>query len=71
MLCKVGISNFLCSGTVQFTIFKVIFAYAIELSSNHFRKLRTVIHDISKQTEQRTHIGKIFIRWHLAIAITS
>ena len=30
-----------------------------------------VIHDISKQTEQRARIGKIFARWHLAIAITS
>ena len=34
--CKVGISNSLCSGTVKFTIFKVIFAYAIELSWNYF-----------------------------------
>ena len=31
----------------------------------------TVIHDISKQTEQRMHIGKIFAHWHLAIAITT
>ena len=31
----------------------------------------TIIHDISKQIEQRTHIGKIFARWYLAIAITS
>ena len=26
---------------------------------------------ISKQTEQRARIGKIFARWHLVIAITS
>ena len=37
-----------------------MFAYAI-----------TVIHDISKQIEQRARTGKIFARWHLAIAITS
>ena len=30
-----------------------------------------VIHDISKQIEQGARIGKIFARWHLAIAITS
>ena len=39
-LCKVGISNSLCSSTVYFTIFKVIFAYAIESSSIYFHKLR-------------------------------
>ena len=39
-LCKVWISNSLCSRTVQFTIFKVIFAYAIESSSIYFHKLR-------------------------------
>ena len=38
-------------------VFKVIFANAIELSSIYF--------------QQRTRIGKIFARWHLAIAITS
>ena len=31
----------------------------------------TVIHDISKQIEQHTRIGKIFARWHFAIATTS
>ena len=30
-----------------------------------------VIHDISKQIAQRARIGKIFARWHLAIAMTS
>ena len=30
-----------------------------------------LIHDISKQIKQRAHIGKIFARWHIAIAITS
>ena len=33
-----------------------------------------VIHDISKQIEERVRIGKILARWHLqhvAIAITS
>ena len=33
---KYAISNSLRSRTVYFTIFKVIFAYAIELSSNYF-----------------------------------
>ena len=31
----------------------------------------TVVHDISKHIKQRIRIGKIFSRWHLAIAITS
>ena len=43
---------------------------AIELSSLYFSSV-TVFHDISKQIQQRTRIGKIFARWHLAIAITS
>ena len=30
-----------------------------------------VIHDISKQIEQRARTGKIFGLWHLAIAIIS
>ena len=30
-----------------------------------------VIHDISKQIEQRTRIGEIFARCQLAIAITN
>ena len=33
--------------------------------------LNTVFHDMSKQIQQRAPIGKIFARWHLAIAITS
>ena len=37
--------------------------YAIELSSNCFSEI-TVIHDISKQIEQRARVGKIFARWH-------
>ena len=52
------------------TIFKVIFANAIELSSNYFSSA-TVFHDISTQIQQRPRIGKIFARWHLVIAITS
>ena len=43
---------------------------AIELSSIHFSSI-TVFHDISKQIQQRARIGKIFARWHLAIALTS
>ena len=43
---------------------------AIELSSIHFSSI-TVFHDISKQIQQRARIGKIFARWHLAIAIAS
>ena len=53
-------------------IFKVMFAlYTIELSSVYFSSTITVFHDISKQIQQRARIGKIFARWHLAIAITS
>ena len=52
------------------TTFKVIFAYAIELSSIYYSKI-AVIHDISEQIKQRVHIGTIFARWHLAMAITS
>ena len=51
-------------------MFKVIFAYAIELRLNYF-SIITVMCDISKQTEQRARIAKIFAPWHLAIAITS
>ena len=40
----------------------------IELSSIYFSSI-TVFHDISKQIQQRARIGKIFARWHLAIAI--
>ena len=71
MLCKVGISNSLWSRTVYVTIFKVIFAY--NRQSNWVQTIGrkfTRIHDISKQIEQRARIGKIFARWHLAIAIT-
>ena len=49
---------------------KVIFAYAINLSSIFYSKI-TVINDTSKQIKQRLHIGKIFALWHLAVAITS
>ena len=52
------------------TIFKVIFANAIELSSIYFSSI-IVFHDISKQNQQRARIGKIFARWHLVIAMTS
>ena len=45
-------------------ISKVIFANVIELSSIYFSS-------ISKQIQQRAPIGKIFARWHLAIAIIS
>ena len=44
------------------------------MQSNHLNiyfSSVTVFHDISKQVQQRTRIGKIFARWHLAIAITS
>ena len=47
-------SNSLCGRTVYFTIFKVIFAYAVKVSSNYF-SLIMVIHDISKQIEQRVY----------------
>ena len=52
------------------TIFKVIFAYAFELSSIYFSSI-AVFQDIPKQIQQRANIGKIFARWHLAIAVTS
>ena len=56
---------FVCSLLLVCTIFS-----AIELSSIYFSSI-TVFHDISKQIQQRKHIGKIFARWHIAIAITS
>ena len=40
-----------------------------ELNSIYF--INYCISHISKQIKQRTRIGKIFARWHLAIAITS
>ena len=46
------------------------FKFAIELSSIYFSSI-TVSYDISKQNQQRARIGKIFARWHLAIAIAS
>ena len=46
------------------------FKFATELSSIYFSSI-TVFYDISKQIQQRARIGKIFARWHLAIAITS
>ena len=52
------------------TIFKVIFAYAIESSSIYFSSI-AVYQDIPKQIQQRANIGKISARWHLAIAVTS
>ena len=64
-LCNAAISNSLGSRTVSFTIFKEIFAYAIEFYSIYFSEHGTVIHDISKQIEQRTRIGEIFARWQL------
>ena len=36
-----------------------------------FHQLQSVVHDISKQIQQRARIGKIFARWRLTIAITS
>ena len=42
---------------------------AIELSSIYFSTI-TVFHEISTQIQQRACIGKIFARWHLAIATT-
>ena len=60
MLCKVGISDSLCSRTVSLTIFKAIFAYAIELSSHFFVvNYGTVINDTE---EQRVRKGKISSR---------
>ena len=40
-----------------------------ELNSIYF--INYCISHISKQIKQRTRIGKIYARWHLAIAITS
>ena len=51
-------------------IFTLIFAYAIELSSIYFSSI-PVFQDISKKIQQRVRIGKIFARWHLAIATTN
>ena len=44
--------------------------HATELSSIYFSSI-AVFHDISKQTQKRARVGKIFARWHLVIAITS
>ena len=55
---------------VGWCMFAPCFKFAIELSSIYFSSI-TVFYDISKQNQQRTRIGKIFARWHLAIAITS
>ena len=44
------------------------FACAIGLRTNVLSQVN-IIYDISKQTEQRARMGKIFARWHLAIAI--
>ena len=63
--CKCAPCLHYCQGTSN-----VIFAYAIDLSSIFYSKI-TVIHDTSRQIKQRSHIGKIFALWHLAIAITS
>ena len=36
-----------------------------------FALLQSVeVEDISKQSEQHAHMGKIFARWHLLLAIT-
>ena len=43
---------------------------AIRIKFNLFF-INYCISHISKQIKQRTRIGKIFARWHLAIAITS
>ena len=45
------------------------FAYAIGLRTNVSSQV-IIIYDISKQTEQRARMGKIFARCHLAMAIT-
>ena len=46
------------------------FTFAVEWSSIYFSAI-TVFHDISKHIRQGARIGKIFARWHLAIATTS
>ena len=43
---------------------------AVKLRSIYYSSI-TVFHGISKQIQQRARVGKIFARWHLAIAITS
>ena len=43
---------------------------AIELSTLYYSPV-TVFHDSSKQIQQCRCIGKIFVCWHLVIAITS
>ena len=44
--------------------------FAVEWSAIYFSAI-SVFHDIFKQIQQRLRIGKIFARWHLAIATTS
>ena len=43
---------------------------AIEFNSIYLSSI-TVFHDISKQLQQGARIYVLFLRWHLAIAITS
>ena len=48
MLCKLSVSNSLCSRTVKFTIFKVIFGPAIELSSKYFTQINCLVMSLRK-----------------------
>ena len=48
MLCKLSVSNALCSRTVKFTIFNVIFGHAIELSSKYFTQINCLVMSLRK-----------------------
>ena len=48
MVCKLSVSNSLCSRTVKFTIFKVIFGPAIELSSKYFTQINCLVMSLRK-----------------------
>ena len=48
MLCKLSVSNSLCSRTVKFTIFKVIFGHAVELSSKYFTQINCLVMSLRK-----------------------
>ena len=57
-------------GVCVFLVLSLHYFQCNRIKFNLFLSI-TVFHDIFKQIQQRLRIGKIFARWHLAIAITS
>ena len=48
MLSKLSVSSSLCSRTVKFTIFNVIFGHAIESSSKYFTQINCLVMSLRK-----------------------